>query len=157
MNVTPSQREFDAAHRARLDVFWPERRFKPVKKRSPIIQPRAPSMREQFAIAWEMLDGPLCRRTVREIQDLVCEHFNVPFLYMETTRRANEYYLPRATAIYLAKKFTNQSHPAIGRRFGNRDHTTILSCVSSVEKMIALNHPIAADIEILSSKLRGIT
>lgn len=146
MQITASQQKFADAHKARLNKFWPE------PKQS---MPPAPTMEEQFAAAWQILDGPNVRYSIRSIQDMVCAHFNVPFLYMETARRAHHYYLPRATAIYLCRKFTSKSHPEMGRRFGNRDHTTILNCVASVEKMIALKHPISKDIEILSAKLGG--
>lgn len=145
MQITASQQKFNDAHKARMEKFWPE------QKQS---KPDAPT-KEQFAAAWQILDGPNVRHTIRSIQDLVCTHFSVPRLYMETARRAHHYYLPRAAAIYLCKQFTSKSYPEIGRRFGNRDHSTIMSCVASVEKMIALNHPISKDIEILSAKLGG--
>lgn len=155
LQVTPSQRQLEDAHRQRLDKFWPQRhKAKPAKRIIRRPKPVFPSMDEQFAIAWEMLSGPQCRGSMREIQDLVCEHFAVPFLYMETTRRAQEYYLPRSVAIYLCRKFTKQSNPSIGRTF-KRDASSIWACIKAVENLIALNHPIAADIEILSSKLRG--
>lgn len=161
LQVTPSQRQYADAHKKRLAEMWPAQTPK-AKIKKPIVSglpplPPEPVMtaEEWFASAWNMLDGPMIRRSIREIQEMVCEHFGVPYLYMESSRRNHAHYLPRATAIYLCKRFTGQSHPAIGRKFGNRDHTTILSCVSSVQKMIALGHPIAKDIEILSAKLEG--
>lgn len=104
-----------------------------------------------------MLDGPRICPSIHDIQDAVCQHFNVPHLYMESSRRSQAYYLPRAAAIYLCRKLTPQSFPAIARMFGNREHSTILYCTNSVEKMIALGHPIKRDIEILTEKLRGTT
>lgn len=143
-----------------MDALWPAqipqaKKAKPVRAKIKRLPP--PTMRpdEWFTLAWSLLDGPTIRHSIRDIQKLVCAHFNVPHLYMETSRRNHAHYLPRAVAIFLCREFTTQSCPAIGRMFGNRDHTTILSCIKSVEKMIALRHPIARDIEILSSKLRG--
>lgn len=156
LQVTPSQRRAHQAHQARLDLFWPQRHEVAPAKRAvkPAPTPaRAITAADWFAEAWSMLDGPLIRPSIREIQDMVCERFGVPLLYMETSRRSHAYYVPRAAAMYLCKKFTGQSHPTIARMFGNRDHSSITYCVRAVEKMIALNHPIAKDIEILSAKL----
>ena len=139
-----------------MDALWPAKTPTPKRKREKIRrQPRTVTPQEWFNDAWSMLDGPTIRHRVADVQKLVCQHFNVPRAYMETSRRNHAHYLPRAAAIFLCREFTAQSCPAIGRMFGNRDHTTILSCIKSVEKMIALRHPIAKDIEILSSKLRG--
>lgn len=161
LQVTPSQRQYADAHKKRLADMWPAQTPK-AKVKKPIFSglpplPPEPAMtaEEWFASAWNMLDGPLIRRSIREIQEMACEHFGVPYLYMESSRRNQAYYLPRATAIYLCNKFTGQSHPAIARLFGNRDPSTIIYCVRSVEKMIALNHPIAEDIKLLSAKLEG--
>lgn len=141
MNVTPSQREFAQAHRTRLDTFWPS-------------QPKPPT-REQFALAWEIIDGMKSLPTVSQIQSAVCRHFDVPLLYMSSARRHHDVYLPRAAAIYLCKNITGRTYSSIGRYFGGRDHTTIRGCCLEVEKMIALKHPIARDIEILSERLGG--
>lgn len=152
MQITASQQKFADAHKARLKKFWPQRRADtaPVQPK-----PLTPVTAEWFAAAWGMLDGPTCARTIRDVQDMVCKHFEVPLLYMETTRRAHKFYLPRAAAVFLSHRYTTKSVTEIGRRFGNRDHTTILSCVAAVEKMIALKHPISKDIETLSAKLGG--
>lgn len=155
--ITTSQRQFAEAHSARMERLWPAKVPIAKQRRKKISRPTPSAMTPQdwFTAAWDMLDGPTIRLTVREIQKVVCEHFKVPHLYMESSRRNHAHYLPRAVAIFLCREFTTQSCPAIGRMFGNRDHTTILSCIKSVEKMIALRHPIARDIEILSAKLRG--
>lgn len=157
MQVTPSQRQFADAHKRRMDYLWPANTPVPKRKRQKIHRPapRNATPEEWFGAAWSMLDGPEIHLSIKEIQRAVCEHFNVPHLYMESSRRSQAYYLPRATAIYLCRKLTPQSYPAIARMFGNREHSTILYCTNSVEKMIALGHPIKRDIEILTEKLRG--
>lgn len=156
LQVTPSQRQYADAHRQRLDRLWPAQIPKAKLKKAIVHRPqsRTPTPQEWFASAWEMLDGPRCLPSVREVQDLVCEYFDVPFVYMTTTRRSEAYYLPRVVAMWLCRTFTNSSYPAIGREF-RRDHTTIMGCFKQAERLIALNHPIAKDIEILSAKLEG--
>ena len=159
MQITPSHREFADAHKRRMDSLWPANvpvpKMKPKPARRPtVLAPKPLSSREWFKSAWKMLENPHDRGSIRAIQDLVCGHFGVPFLYMESTRRAAEYYLPRVVAIYLSQQFTSQSHTAIARAF-KRDPSTIGSSVRSAQNFIALNHPIARDIEILSAKLRG--
>jgi len=145
MNVTPSQREFYAGHLSRRNIFWPLPR--------PVAKPEAYQItKEDFERAWELLAEP---PTIRKIQEVTAHHFGVPVLFMFTQRRAREAYLPRAAAIYLCKKYTLKSLPVMGRHFGGRDHTTIMHSVRAIEKMIALNHPIAKDIEALSEKIGG--
>jgi chromosomal replication initiator protein len=57
--------------------------------------------------------------------------------------------------MYLAKSLTTRSYPDIGRRFGNRDHTTVLHAVRRIEQLKAENAAIAADVEAITRKLRG--
>lgn len=147
MNVTPSQREFNIGHLARLGLFWP----KPKPQPQPVAIERIDG-RDFFSLAWEMLRE---KPTIKSIQETTAAHFGVPMLFMATPRRAREAYLPRAAAIYLCKQFTPKSYPVLGRHFGGRDHTTIMHSVRAIEKMIALNHPIAKDIEALSEKIGG--
>ena len=144
-SITESQREFHRAHQQRLDRI--ER-----PKTGPAVRAAVISADQWYSQAWSILREAV---TIKSVQDEVCAYFDVPRLYMETTRRAQKYYLPRAAAIYLTKQFTAHSYPVIGRHFGNRDHTTIMHSVKTVEKMIALEHPIKRDIEILTEKLRG--
>ncbi len=57
--------------------------------------------------------------------------------------------------MWLAKQLTTRSLPDIGRRFGGRDHTTVLHAVRRIEELKALDAPLAADLEALLRKLRG--
>ena len=144
-SITESQREFHRAHKQRLGRI--ER-----PKTGSAVRAAGISADQWYSQAWSILRETV---TIKSVQDEVCAYFDVPRLYMETTRRAQKYYLPRAAAIYLTKQFTAHSYPVIGRHFGNRDHTTIMHSVKTVEKMISLGHPIKRDIEILTEKLKG--
>ena len=145
-SITESQRELHRAHKERIGrIEWK----KPISRAAKV---QGISANQWYSQAWSILRETV---TIKSVQDEVCAYFDVPRLYMETTRRAQKYYLPRAAAIYLTKQFTPHSYPVIGRHFGNRDHTTIMHSVKTVEKMIALGHPIKRDIEILTEKLRG--
>lgn len=156
LQITPSQQRFADAHRQRLDRLWPAKVPKAKIKKEIIRRPgaREPTARDWFASAWEALDGPRCLPSVRDVQDMVCEYYGVPFLYMTSTRRSESYYIPRVVAIWLSREFTSASYPAIGREF-KRDHTTIMGCFKQVEKLIALSHPAARDIAFLTEKLKG--
>ena len=61
---------------------------------------------------------------------------------------------PRQIAMYLCKTLTTRSYPDIGRRFGNRDHTTVLHAVRQIEKLKAADPALASDVETLTRKLR---
>lgn len=143
MNITASHREFARAHKVRMDKFWPDQ--KPLR-----VRPAKPPQKDFYDLAWDLL---AVKPGIREIQEMTAEHFGVPVLFMETARKTQEAYLPRAVAIYLCKQFTTKSYPVIGRHFGGRDHTTIMHSVRAVEQMIALKHPIAKDVQILSDEL----
>ena len=62
---------------------------------------------------------------------------------------------PRQMAMYLAKQMTNRSLPEIGRRFGGRDHTTVMHGVRKIDSLLATDEQIARDVETLTRKLRG--
>lgn len=141
MNITASHREFAHAHKVRVKKFW----LQPL--------PAKPTAQDWYDRAWHMLEGKKSVYSILEIQDHVCKRFKVPHIYMESSRRSWDHYLPRAAAIYLCHKLTGKSLPVIGRAFGNRDHTTILNSIRSVEKMMALDHPISKDIKALTKKL----
>jgi chromosomal replication initiator protein len=61
---------------------------------------------------------------------------------------------PRQIAMYLAKTLTLRSLPEIGRRFGGRDHTTVLHAVRKIESLIGTDNGLAAEIEVLKSQLQ---
>jgi chromosomal replication initiator protein len=72
-----------------------------------------------------------------------------------TAGRARAVARPRQVAMWLAKQITTRSLPDIGRRFGGRDHTTVLHAVRRIESLKAEDPQIARDVDVLLRKLRG--
>ena len=73
--------------------------------------------------------------TVDKIQNVVSNHFNISLNEMLSQRRSRPLARPRQIAMYLAKKMTTRSLPEIGRRFANRDHTTVIHAVKTITKL----------------------
>ena len=99
--------------------------------------------------------GPERRITVDEIQKTVAEHFSMKQADLLSERRTRAVARPRQIAMYLCKQHTTRSYPDIGRRFGGRDHTTVLHGVRKIEELLATDDQIARDVEALTRKLRG--
>ncbi len=92
--------------------------------------------------------------TVEEIQRKVSEHYNIRLSDMIGPKRVRNYARPRQIAMYLAKRMTSRSLPEIGRRFGGRDHTTVMHGVKRIEELKALDSQIADDLELLRRALQ---
>lgn len=102
------------------------------------------------------LTGGVERRiTVDEIQKTTADHFGLKQADLLSERRTRSIARPRQVAMYLCKLHTTRSYPDIGRRFGGRDHTTVLHGVKKIESLIGTDEQIARDVEALSRKLRG--
>ncbi|MFZ2099670.1 MAG: chromosomal replication initiator protein DnaA [Oricola sp.] len=86
---------------------------------------------------------------IEDIQRAVSRHYNVSRTDMLSNRRTRVIVKPRQIAMYLAKIMTPRSLPEIGRRFGGRDHTTVLHAVRKVESMIAEDGQLAKELELL--------
>jgi chromosomal replication initiator protein len=86
---------------------------------------------------------------IEDIQRAVSRHYNVSRTDMLSNRRTRVIVKPRQIAMYLAKMMTPRSLPEIGRRFGGRDHTTVLHAVRKVEGMIAEDGQLAKELELL--------
>ena len=95
------------------------------------------------------------RITIDEIQRKVAEHYNLRLTDMHSARRARNVARPRQIAMYLAKQLTARSLPEIGRKFGGRDHTTVMHAVRKVEELIEQDAQIAQDTDILRRALTG--
>ena len=74
---------------------------------------------------------------------------------MHSARRARSVARPRQVAMYLAKQLTARSLPEIGRKFGGRDHTTVMHAVKKVDELKGLDTGFAEDIELLRRMLEG--
>jgi chromosomal replication initiator protein len=95
------------------------------------------------------------RVTIEEIQRKVAEHFNMRVADMHSDRRSRAVARPRQVAMFLSKQLTHRSLPEIGRKFGGRDHTTVMHAVKKVEELMADDHGFAEDIELLRRTLAG--
>lgn len=95
------------------------------------------------------------RITIDEIQRRVAEHYNVRLTDMHSARRARNVARPRQVAMYLAKQLTSRSLPEIGRKFGGRDHTTVMHAVRKIEEIIGEDPSFAQDVEVLRRTLTG--
>ena len=73
--------------------------------------------------------------TVDKIQNVVSNYFNIALSEMLSQRRSRPLARPRQIAMYLAKKMTTRSLPEIGRRFANRDHTTVIHAVKTITRL----------------------
>ncbi|MCH7634019.1 MAG: chromosomal replication initiator protein DnaA [Proteobacteria bacterium] len=89
------------------------------------------------------------RVTIEEIQKRVAEHFNIRISDMHSARRARAVARPRQVAMYLAKQLTSRSLPEIGRKFGGRDHTTVMHAVRKVEELRSGDSDFSEDVELL--------
>ena len=112
---------------------------------------------EEFAeeVLAEMFRASRRRVTIDEIQKRVADHFKIRHAEMVSARRARAVARPRQIAMYLAKQLTPRSLPEIGRRFGGRDHTTVIHAVKQVEKLRAADNEIDADVRTLMRALEG--
>lgn len=95
------------------------------------------------------------RITIDEIQRKVAEHYNIRLADMHSARRARQVARPRQVAMYLAKQLTARSLPEIGRKFGGRDHTTVMHAVRKVEELTTDDVTFAQDVDLLRRALTG--
>src|SRR5215468_2396306 len=93
--------------------------------------------------------------TVEMAQQRVAAHYNIKLAEMSSPRRARSVARPRQVAMYLAKQLTTLSLPQIGKRFGNRDHTTVMHAVRKIEELKVSDLSIAEDVELLKRQLQG--
>jgi chromosomal replication initiator protein len=95
------------------------------------------------------------RVTIEEIQKKVAEHYSIRLTDMSSARRARAVARPRQVAMFLAKQLTSRSLPEIGRKFGNRDHTTVMHAVSRVTELMERDGTFAEDVELLRRLLEA--
>jgi len=93
--------------------------------------------------------------TVEEIQRKVSDHYNIRLSDMLGPKRVRNYARPRQIAMYLSKQLTTRSLPEIGRRFGGRDHTTVMHGVRKIEELKLQDSQISDDLEMLRRALEG--
>ena len=112
-----------------------------------------------LAIAEDLLQDLLRasdrRATIDQIQKKVAEHFNVKISDMHSARRSRTVARPRQVAMFLAKNLTTRSLPEIGRKFGGRDHTTVIHAIKKIKELVKNDSSLSEDIEILTRNLQS--
>ncbi|HEY0275545.1 MAG TPA: chromosomal replication initiator protein DnaA [Paenirhodobacter sp.] len=93
--------------------------------------------------------------TIEEIQRKVAEHYNVRLSDMIGPKRLRTIARPRQVAMYLSKNLTTRSLPEIGRRFGGRDHTTIMHGIRKIEELMIADHQLTEDVDLLRRLLES--
>jgi chromosomal replication initiator protein len=116
---------------------------------------RAVTLESAQEVLHDLLKAHDRRVTIEEIQRKVSEHWNIRLTDMSSARRARAVARPRQVAMYLAKQLTARSLPEIGRKFGNRDHTTVMHAVSRITELMTADSAFAEDVELLRRMLES--
>ena len=114
---------------------------------------RVPTLGEVKIILKDLLNINENKITIDYIQTLVCKYFKISKNEMLSSRRSRYLVRPRQVAIYLSKILTSKSLPEIGREFSNRDHTTIIHSVKTIEKLKIENNEIGSGINHLKNQI----
>tara|TARA_Y100000996_G_scaffold193338_1_gene151491 strand:- start:1767 stop:3179 length:1413 start_codon:yes stop_codon:yes gene_type:complete len=114
---------------------------------------KIPSLSEVRVILKDLLNLSENKVTIDNIQTIVCKHFKISKNEMLSPRRSRYLVRPRQTAIYLAKMLTSKSLPEIGRSFSNRDHTTVIHSVKTIEKLRKEDNELNVNIDSLKNKI----
>ena len=103
----------------------------------------------------DLLKSSQRKVNIEEIQKKVSQHFNIKVSDMSSARRSRTVARPRQVAMYLSKNLTSRSLPEIGRRFGNRDHTTVIHAVRKVEELRNKDVSFDEDVQLLIRMLES--
>ena len=114
---------------------------------------KVPNISETKVILKDLLNLPENKVTIDLIQSIVCKFYKISKNEMLSSRRSRYLVRPRQTAIYLTKILTSKSLPEIGREFSNRDHTTIIHSVKTIEKLKKDDPELNNNIDILKNKI----
>jgi chromosomal replication initiator protein len=95
------------------------------------------------------------RLSVEEIQKKVAEYYNIRLADMHSSKRLRSLVRPRQVAMYLAKKLTSLSLPEIGRKFGGRDHTTVMHAITKIDELKDIEMTLAEDLDLLCRMLQA--
>ena len=114
---------------------------------------KAPNISEAKVILKDLLNLPENKVTIDLIQSTVCKFYKISKNEMLSSRRSRYLVRPRQTAIYLTKILTSKSLPEIGREFSNRDHTTIIHSVKTIEKLKKDDPELNNNIDTLKNKI----
>ena len=114
---------------------------------------KVPTISETKVILKDLLNLSENKVTIDLIQIIVCQFFKISKNEMLSARRSRYLVRPRQTAIYLAKLLTSKSLPEIGRSFSNRDHTTVIHSVKTIEKLRKEDNELNINIDNLKNKI----
>ena len=114
---------------------------------------KVPNISETKIILKDLLNLPENKVTIDLIQSTVCKFYKISKNEMLSSRRSRYLVRPRQTAIYLTKILTSKSLPEIGREFSNRDHTTIIHSVKTIEKLKKDDPELNNNIDTLKNKI----
>ena len=114
---------------------------------------KKPNISETKVILKDLLNLSENNVTIDMIQSIVCKFFKISKNEMLSSRRSRYLVRPRQTAIYLTKLLTSKSLPEIGREFANRDHTTIIHSVKTIEKLKASDNELSKNIDDLKNRI----
>ncbi len=114
---------------------------------------KVPNLSETKVVLKDLLNFGENKVTIDKIQTMVCKFFKISKNEMLSSRRSRYLVRPRQTAIYLTKILTSKSLPEIGREFSNRDHTTIIHSVKTIEKLKEKNSEMTDNINYLKNQI----
>ena len=114
---------------------------------------RVPNLSETRIILKDLLNIHENKVTIDSIQTIVCKQFKISKNEMLSSRRSRYLVRPRQTAIYLSKMLTSKSLPEIGRCFSNRDHTTVIHSVKTIERLRKEDNELNIKIDTLKNKI----
>tara|TARA_B100000579_G_scaffold428555_1_gene438905 strand:- start:445 stop:1167 length:723 start_codon:yes stop_codon:yes gene_type:complete len=114
---------------------------------------KIPNLGETKIILKDLLNLTENKVTIDYIQTTVCQYFKISKNEMLSSRRSRYLVRPRQTAIYLSKILTSKSLPEIGRAFSNRDHTTVIHSVKTIDNLKKEDNELNNNIDILKNKI----
>jgi chromosomal replication initiator protein len=152
-DIPPKVMEF-LAHRITSNVRELEGALNRVVAHSTLVG-REISLESCQEVLHDLLRSNDRRVTIEEIQKRVAEHFNIRIADMHSARRARAVARPRQVAMYLSKQLTSRSLPEIGRKFGGRDHTTVMHAVKKVEELRQSDTSFCEDVDLLRRMLES--
>jgi len=114
---------------------------------------KTPNLAEVKVILKDLLNFSENKVTIDSIQTIVCKFYKISKNEMLSPRRSRYLVRPRQTAIYLAKMLTSKSLPEIGRSFSNRDHTTVIHSVKTIDKLRKEDNELNVNIDSLKNKI----
>ena len=162
MSVSPTALELHRQHLARIKKWevLAAAANKPLPPAPEPPPPPRPLSAEELRIWKTLAEGlapppapDLTSILIVDIQRAVCRYFNMGMSDLLSARRAADVVWPRQIAMYISKTLTMRSLPDIGRRFGGRDHTTVLHAVRKVEQLRGEDAKINGVIESINKKL----